>query len=190
MQRSKNSWLFTGRKFYTSETKVTLQWIPKTKSKWNGVDEWSPRERPRKQNLVGHPGKNWPARELKCGGYTPQNSRCLITEFRVWYPDCFVLFRKEVNKIKSSIWEHGLPWWLSDKESTCQCRKLGVHPWAGKIPWRRKRQPPRVLLPGRSHRQRSLVQSMGSLRARHDQACKNTMHELFCVPDKISVQEN
>ena len=36
--------------------------------------------------------------------------------------------------------EIGLPWWLSDKESACQCRTLGLNPWSGKIPhaWSRK----------------------------------------------------
>ena len=29
--------------------------------------------------------------------------------------------------------------------------------WVGKIPWRRKWQPTPVVLPGKSHRQRSLV---------------------------------
>ena len=42
----------------------------------------------------------------------------------------------------SSSFLHGLPWWLSDKESTtCQCRRCGrcgFDPWLGKIPWRRK----------------------------------------------------
>ena len=28
----------------------------------------------------------------------------------------------------------GLPWWLSGKESTCQCRRHGFHSWSGKIP--------------------------------------------------------
>ena len=27
-----------------------------------------------------------------------------------------------------------LPWWLSNKESTCQCGRLRFHPWVGKIP--------------------------------------------------------
>ena len=27
-----------------------------------------------------------------------------------------------------------LPWWLSGKESACQCRRTGFSPWAGKIP--------------------------------------------------------
>ena len=36
-------------------------------------------------------------------------------------------------------------------------RGPGFSPWVGKIPWRRKRQPTPVLLPGKSHGQRSLV---------------------------------
>ena len=28
----------------------------------------------------------------------------------------------------------GLPWWLSGKESACQCRKCWFHPWSGKTP--------------------------------------------------------
>ena len=52
--------------------------------------------------------------------------------------------------------EIGLPRWFSGKEPACQCRSLwscGFSPWVGKIPWRRKRQPTPVFLPG----QRSLV---------------------------------
>ena len=48
-----------------------------------------------------------------------------------------------------------LPWWLSDKESTCQAG--GFYPWVGKGPWRRTWQPTSVFLPGKSHGQRSLV---------------------------------
>ena len=33
----------------------------------------------------------------------------------------------------------------------------GFDPWNGKFPWRRKRQPTPVILPGKSHGQRSLV---------------------------------
>ena len=32
----------------------------------------------------------------------------------------------------------GLPWWLSGKESACQCRRRGFNPRVRKIPWRRK----------------------------------------------------
>ena len=37
----------------------------------------------------------------------------------------------------SGVWirePSGLPWWLSGKEATCQCRRCGFHPWSGKIP--------------------------------------------------------
>ena len=49
----------------------------------------------------------------------------------------------------------GLPWWLSGKESACQCRRPEFNPWVGKIPCRRKWQPPPELLPGEPHGQRT-----------------------------------
>ena len=51
----------------------------------------------------------------------------------------------------------GLPWWLSGKESTCQCRRCWFDLWVRKIPWRRKWQPTPVFLPGRPHGHRSLA---------------------------------
>ena len=36
-------------------------------------------------------------------------------------------------------------WWRSGKESVCQGRRHRFDPWVGKIPWRRRRQPPPVL---------------------------------------------
>ena len=44
-----------------------------------------------------------------------------------------------------------LPWWLSGKESTCQCRRHRFNLCIRKIPWRRKWQPTPVFLPGESH---------------------------------------
>ena len=29
---------------------------------------------------------------------------------------------------------HGLPWWLSSEEPTCQCKRLKFDPWSGRIP--------------------------------------------------------
>ena len=46
---------------------------------------------------------------------------------------------------------------LSGKASACQCRRPVFDPWIRKIPWRRKRQPALVFLPGQSHGQRSLA---------------------------------
>ena len=50
-----------------------------------------------------------------------------------------------------------LPRWFSGKESSCQgsrCRRYGIDPWVGKIPWRRRLQPTLVFLPQKSHGQR------------------------------------
>ena len=44
----------------------------------------------------------------------------------------------------------GLPWWLSDKEYACQCRRCGFDPWVGKIHQRRKWQPTPVYCQGNS----------------------------------------
>ena len=50
----------------------------------------------------------------------------------------------------------GFPWWLSNKESACRCRRLGFDPWFGKIPWRRAWLPTPAFLPGKPHGKRSL----------------------------------
>ena len=52
-----------------------------------------------------------------------------------------------------------LPWWLSSKESACQCRRCkrqGFDLWVGKITSRRKWQPIPVFLLKNSHGQRSM----------------------------------
>ena len=49
---------------------------------------------------------------------------------------------------------------VSSKDSACQFarhRRLRFNPWVWKVPWRRKRQPTPVFLPGKSHGQRSLA---------------------------------
>ena len=62
----------------------------------------------------------------------------------------------------------------SGKESTCQCRRLGFDPWVRKIPWRRKWLTAPVLLPEKSHGQRSLegYSSWGEKRGGDDLATK------------------
>ena len=68
------------------------------------------------------------------------------------------------------IQDLGLPWWLSGKEFTCQCRRHRLDPWVRKMPWRRKWQHTPVFLPGKSHEQRSLVgcSPWGHKRVGHD----------------------
>ena len=67
----------------------------------------------------------------------------------------------------------------SGEELACQCRRhkrLGFHPWVGKIPLRRAQQPTPVFLPGEPYRQKSLegYDLWGSQRVWHnwsDLAC-------------------
>ena len=50
--------------------------------------------------------------------------------------------------------------WQSGKEFTCQhrrCKRQGLDPWVGKIPWRRKWQPTSAFLSGKTHGQSSPV---------------------------------
>ena len=47
-----------------------------------------------------------------------------IPEFRSWLG----------NKIEFKSNWFGLPWWLSEKESACQCRGHGFNSWSRKIP--------------------------------------------------------
>ena len=79
----------------------------------------------------------------------------------------------------------GLLWWLSGKESTCQCRRREFNPWVWKMPWKRKWQPTPVFLPGKSHRQRSLVgYSPWDHRVGHDLSTKEQMHTCFVTKTK------
>ena len=71
----------------------------------------------------------------------------------------FVFLTTLFKRNNTEQWFSGLPRWANGKEHSCQCRRCkrcGLDPWVGKIPWRRARQPTPVFLPGESHRQRSL----------------------------------
>ena len=82
-----------------------------------------------------------------------------------------------------------LPRWLSGKESSCQGRRHWFHPWVGKIPWRRKRQPTPVFLPGESHGRRSLVgySPIGSQRTGPDLATKQQVKVSSSDPGRVSM---
>ena len=71
-----------------------------------------------------------------------------------------------------------LLWWLRGKRICLQCRRLGFKLWVGKIPWRRKRQPTPVFLPGKSHGQRNLAgySPWGCKRVGHDLATKEHIY--------------
>ena len=69
---------------------------------------------------------------------------------------------------------------VSGKESTCQCSRHRFDPWVRKIPWKRKWQPILVFLPGKFHRQRSLVgySPWGCKRVRHNLVTKQEQQQL------------
>ena len=79
--------------------------------------------------------------------------------FRVsaWNLACSPLPQLPLSPVAIPSSVSGLPWWLSGKKSACERRRRGFNPWIGKIPSRRKWQPTPVILPGKSHGQRSLA---------------------------------
>ena len=102
---------------------------------------------------------------LSSGTLQPYSACCIssntpcsfLPQTLLWWdhPSSLLFWWTLVHSLCLSL--DGLPWWLRGKESTCQCRRYGFDPWVVKIPWRRKWQPTPVFLPGKSHRQRSLV---------------------------------
>ena len=62
---------------------------------------------------------------------------------------------EEMGAFSAAPW--GFPAGSDGKESACQCKRRGLDPWVGKIPWRRKRQATPVFWPGEAHGQRSLA---------------------------------
>ena len=95
--------------------------------------------------------------------------------FSMWpsMSGCITVSSATLSCIKISFisWLNGFPWWLSGKESACQCRRCGFSPWVRKFPWRRKWLPPLVFLPGKSHGEEpGGIQSRGSQRVRHEWA--------------------
>ena len=78
-----------------------------------------------------------PKGKRSLAGYSPQGSQRVR-------PNCATQHSTQHTEYRV------LPWWLSDKESACQCRRhkrCGFGPWVGKILWRRKFQPTPASLP-------------------------------------------
>ena len=80
-----------------------------------------------------------------------------VTFNRDIFAHYFVFSESQSIKLYGSL---GFPGKYSVNESACQFRRhrwSRFDPWVQKIPWRRKWQPTPVFLPGKFHRQRSLV---------------------------------
>ena len=92
-------------------------------------------------HLINFVQKSKPSCELEKRGFFAQFRACT----KIWF-----FYETTSKNIR------GLPWWLSGKESACQCRRCGFDPWVGKMPWRSKWQPTLVFLLGEFHGQRCL----------------------------------
>ena len=101
---------------------------------------------------------------LDCNHQVPEKLRLSISWRGHGIPKCHT---------EQLLWR-GLPWWLSGKTSACQSRRGGLDPCIRKIPERKKWQASPVFLPGKSHRQRSLIgyNSWGHKRVWHELATK------------------
>ena len=77
-----------------------------------------------------------------------------MSKHRVW---CSMLAKKCSLSSIGTTGIVGFPLWLSGREPAGQCRRCRFDPWVRKMPQRSKWQPTPVLLPGKSHGQRSLA---------------------------------
>ena len=94
-----------------------------------------------------------PAHGLLKEDQRPRAVRLLFPEIRtdqLCWQAILCLCGEEIKHI------FGLPWWLSGKESACQCRRHRCDLCIGKLPWRQKWQSTPVFFPRKSHGQRSL----------------------------------
>ena len=109
----------------------------------------------------------------------------------------FILYKIEnisfVRFLQGTKVTRGFPGGASDKESTCQCRRLercGFDSYVGKTPWSRKWQPTPVFVPGKFHGQRSLAgYSPWCHRVRQDSAIEHPhthkhTHKMLSNQDK------
>ena len=95
---------------------------------------------------VGRPGLPWAA--------------CGFLGFRVLGGALNALLQDHSIFAVQYLLGQGFPGGTNGKEPGCQCRRCkrhGINPWVGKIPWRRAWQPIPVFLPGESHGQKSLA---------------------------------
>ena len=101
--------------------------------------------------------------------------------------DWFYCLEKLIDFLNHGKITRGYPWWLSSKESACQCRRDGFNPWVRKIPWRRKWQRTPAFLPGESHGQRSLAgYSPRDWRVGHDVVIKQQQQNNQCFIDHFN----
>ena len=118
--------------------------------------------------------------------HKPKDTQLKSREVSVWSSSiAYLLTAAPSHGLDPHLFSHlyfeiGLPRWFSGKEPACQRRSLwscGFSPWVRKIPWRRKRQPTPVFLPGTGAwwtEDRIWLQPVGSQRIGHDSTTKHS----------------
>ena len=99
--------------------------------------------------------------EMKRGGWEKREEDRQVRGWRWWACGAVTLQLERVF-IWTSVWtlvhlSLDFPGGSGEKNPPANAGDSGDDPWIGKIPWRRKWQPTPVLLPRKSHGQRSLV---------------------------------
>ena len=129
----------------------------------------SPRDWTQVSCIAGRFLTSWTTREAKFYACIV-NWVFSLSQFYIWYLQIMV------KNICVYTHTYGLPRCCSGKECACQCRRCRRHR-VGKILWIRKWQPTPVLLPGKSHGQRSLAGfSPWGRRVRQDWALRAHTH--------------
>ena len=77
---------------------------------------------------------------------------------------------KKLSQLMNSKNRMRLPWWLSGKESICQCKRYGFNPWVRKTPLEKEMATCSSFLPGKSHgkEEPGRLPSVGLQRVGHD----------------------
>ena len=105
----------------------------------------------------------------------------VTTEHRVEFPMPYNRFSLVIYFKHSSI-HIGLPWWLSGKEATCQCRDMGSIPGLGRSPGEGNSNPLQYSCP-RNHKDRGVWRATvhGGRKMSHDLVTKQQQHLDFPI---------
>ena len=91
---------------------------------------------------------------------------------------------KKLSQLMNSKNRMRLPWWLSGKESTCQCKRYGFNPWVRKTPLEKEMATcsSSSFLPGKSHGKDEPggLPSIGLQRVGHDWVTKQ-QRTVYCI---------
>ena len=103
---------------------------------------------------------------------------CIPTSLRIFHP--------KIGKVIIAFAHKYVYGWASQmalvvKNPPANADVRGFNPWVGEIPWRRKWQLVLVLLPGKSHGQRTLADysPWGLKRVRHDFSTKQQQRIIY-----------